>query len=173
MNYIALLFSSIFCHTMKIRPLKMRRTWANCPPRPTLIQEDGKVKKTLHRRSIKTYFSMQSGAGDGKTVSGRNWKGRSRFHCLWWKQQREMLISSYVSGSLTGFFCPKYKLFILISLSFCRGCEIRSDVLSKKCSYYRALPDKLPGQSKACTSNQDMHSSFSKAFRGIKLKIWY
>lgn len=69
------------------------------------------------------------------------------------------------------FVCPKYKLFILMPLSFHRGCEIRSDVLSKKHSYYSALPDELPGQSKTCTSNQDMHSSFSKAFRGIKLKI--
>lgn len=69
------------------------------------------------------------------------------------------------------FFCSKYKLFILTHLSFHRGCEIRSDVLSKKHIYSSALPDELPGQSKACTSNQHMHPSFSKAFRGIKLKI--
>jgi len=71
-----------------------------------------------------------------------------------------------MSGNLTASFA-----FILMPLSFRRGCEIRSDVLSKKGSYYSALPDKLPGQSKACTPDKDMHSPFSKAFRGIKLKI--
>lgn len=110
------------------------------------------------------------------SLSRRNWKGRSRLHCLWWRQQREALTRSYMSGSLTGSFTLStlhLKLFILMPLSFRRGCGNRSDVQSKKRSYYSALPDKLPGQSKACTSNQDMHSSFSKAFRGIKLKIWY
>lgn len=79
MSYPALLVSSIFCHTMKIRTLNTRRTRANCPPRLTLIQEDGKVEWKPTHKMHKDQFSMQSRAGNGARSLGETGRARADF----------------------------------------------------------------------------------------------
>lgn len=103
-----------------------------------------------------------------KPFCGRNLKGRSRFS----SRQKHSFLS--VCQEAWEVLLPQAQiLHPCVPLLLCRGCEIRSDILSKARCYYSALPEELAGQSQACTSNQDRHSSFSKPFRRIKLKIWY